>query len=186
MNRNLFSILLGSSHHPPAPVADEREQKKEEIPLKEVASPQNPDDESPLTQSSVHKAPENPMVAAANWLNEAESIILIPGYGMAVSQAQTLVKELTDSLTAKGKNLRFAIHPVAGRMPGHMNVLLAEVDIPYDQLYELEDINPDFDKSDAVIVIGANDVINPAANTAVDTPIYGMPVLDAEKAKRLI
>ena len=105
---------------------------------------------------------------------------------MALSQAQGLVKQLADKLESMGKNVRFAIHPVAGRMPGHMNVLLCEVDIPYDKLYEMEAINPDFDKTDLAIIIGASDVVNPAANTAEGTPIYGMPVLAAEKAKKLI
>ena len=120
------------------------------------------------------------------WFKEAKEIIVIPGYGMALSQAQGLVKQLADKLEAMGKNVRFAIHPVAGRMPGHMNVLLCEVDIPYDKLYEMEAINPDFDKTDLAIIIGASDVVNPAANTAEGTPIYGMPVLAAEKAKKLI
>ena len=120
------------------------------------------------------------------WFKEAKEIIVIPGYGMALSQAQGLVKQLADKLESMGKNVRFAIHPVAGRMPGHMNVLLCEVDIPYDKLYEMEAINPDFDKTDLAIIIGASDVVNPAANTAEGTPIYGMPVLAAEKAKKLI
>ena len=122
----------------------------------------------------------------ATWLAEAMEIVIIPGYGMAISQAQGLVKKLQDALDSKGKRVRFAIHPVAGRMPGHMNVLLAEVDVPYDKLFEMDEINPDMDKTDLAIVIGANDVVNPAANNAQDTPIYGMPVLDVEKAKRVI
>mgnify|MGYP001013712936 FL=1 len=120
------------------------------------------------------------------WLGDAKEVIIIPGYGMAVSQAQELVKALHDKLENGGRNVRFAIHPVAGRMPGHMNVLLAEVDIPYDKLYEMDDINPDMEKCDLAIVIGANDVVNPAANTAEGTPIYGMPVLNAEAAGRLV
>lgn len=120
------------------------------------------------------------------WLSQAQDIIIIPGYGMALSQAQGLVKQLADKLEAANKCVRFAIHPVAGRMPGHMNVLLCEVDIPYDKLYEMDVINPDFEKADLAIVVGASDVINPAANTAEGTPIYGMPVLKADKVKRLI
>lgn len=120
------------------------------------------------------------------WLSQAQDIIIIPGYGMALSQAQSLVKQLVDKFEAANKRVRFAIHPVAGRMPGHMNVLLCEVDIPYDKLYEMETINPDFEKADLAIVIGASDVINPAANTAEGTPIYGMPVLKADKVKKLI
>lgn len=134
-------------------------------------------------------AEEMDAIASADpivWLEEARSIIVIPGYGMALSQAQEQVKILSDLLEKKGKSVRFAIHPVAGRMPGHMNVLLAEVDVPYDKLYEMETINPDFADTDLAIVIGANDVVNPAANTAEGTPIYGMPVLSAEDARRLM
>jgi len=116
----------------------------------------------------------------------AKSVIIIPGYGMALAQAQGLVKRLGDLLEAGGADVKYAIHPVAGRMPGHMNVLLAEVDVPYDKLYEIDDVNPMFESCDAAIVIGANDVLNPAANTAVDTPIYGMPILDVEKAKAIL
>ena len=122
----------------------------------------------------------------SSWLKEAKNIIIVPGYGMAVSQAQSRVKMLSDKLESMGKNVRFAIHPVAGRMPGHMNVLLCEVDIPYEKLYEMEAINGDFEKTDLVIIIGASDVVNPAANTAEGTPIYGMPVLEADKGKHII
>ena len=122
----------------------------------------------------------------ALWLKEAKNVIIVPGYGMAVSQAQSRVKMLADKLESMGKNVRFAIHPVAGRMPGHMNVLLCEVDIPYEKLYEMEAINGDFEKTDLVIIIGASDVVNPAANTAEGTPIYGMPVLEADKGKHII
>ena len=121
-----------------------------------------------------------------SWIKEAKNIIIVPGYGMAVSQAQSRVKMLADKLEALGKNVRFAIHPVAGRMPGHMNVLLCEVDIPYEKLYEMEAINGDFEKTDLVIIIGASDVVNPAANTAEGTPIYGMPILEAGKGKHII
>lgn len=122
----------------------------------------------------------------ADWFRDAKDIILIPGYGMALSQAQALVKQLDDRLSASGKRLRYAIHPVAGRMPGHMNVLLAEVDIDYERLHEMEEINPELPSADLVIVVGANDVINPAANTAEGTPIYGMPILEAGAARRLV
>ena len=117
---------------------------------------------------------------------EAENIIIVPGYGMALAQAQYQVKVLYDKLMERGKDVKFAIHPVAGRMPGHMNVLLAEVDIPYEILYELDVINGDFCNTDLVIVIGANDVINPAANTAQGTPIYGMPILNVDRAKHIV
>jgi NAD(P) transhydrogenase subunit beta len=119
-------------------------------------------------------------------IQESKSVIIIPGYGMALAQAQYKVKSLYDKFVEKGKDVKFAIHPVAGRMPGHMNVLLAEADIPYDVLYELNDINDEFSETDLVIIIGANDVVNPAANTAEGTPIYGMPVLNAEQAKNII
>lgn len=119
-------------------------------------------------------------------VEEAKNVVIIPGYGMALAQAQYKVKGLYDKLIKEGKDVKFAIHPVAGRMPGHMNVLLAEVDIPYDKLYELDDVNEEFGSTDLVIVVGANDVINPAANTAEGTPIYGMPILNAYKAKNII
>ncbi len=136
---------------------------------------------APLTEEAM-----TPELRAGTWLREADRVIMVPGYGMALSQAQSVVKQLMSELEDEGKTVDFAIHPVAGRMPGHMNVLLAEVDIPYDKLREMEDINPEFKNTDVVIVIGANDVVNPAANTAVDTPIYGMPILDVEDAKHVI
>lgn len=105
---------------------------------------------------------------------------------MALAQAQHLVKKLSDKLEDNGAEVKFAIHPVAGRMPGHMNVLLCEADLPYEKLYEMDDINPEFPSTDAVVIIGANDVVNPAAKEAEGTPIYGMPVLDADKAKHVI
>ena len=122
-------------------------------------------------------------VAAA--LNEASSIIIIPGYGMAVAQAQQAVSELTNKLRAKGKEVRFAIHPVAGRLPGHMNVLLAEARVPYDIVLEMDEINEDFPDTDVVIVIGSNDIVNPAAQEDPNSPIAGMPVLECWKAKQV-
>ncbi len=119
---------------------------------------------------------------AAAILEAASSVVIVPGYGMAVAQAQHKVRELYDALTKRGINVRFAIHPVAGRMPGHMNVLLAEADIPYDKLIEMDEINGDFPQTDVVLVIGANDVTNPAARTDKSSPIYGMPILDVDKA----
>ena len=119
---------------------------------------------------------------AAAILSAANKVVIVPGYGMAVAQAQHKVRELYDSLTKKGVDVHFAIHPVAGRMPGHMNVLLAEADIPYDRLIDMEDINGDFPATDVALVIGANDVTNPAARTDQSSPIFGMPILDVDKA----
>ena len=169
MNRSLSNILFSKGAKPlsqasakTGAVAQEASKVKSEI-----ATVDNQDDVS-------------------SWLKEAKNVIIVPGYGMAVSQAQSRVKMLSDKLESMGKNVRFAIHPVAGRMPGHMNVLLCEVDIPYEKLYEMEAINGDFEKTDLVIIIGASDVVNPAANTAEGTPIYGMPVLEADKGKHIV
>ena len=122
-------------------------------------------------------------VAAA--LNDADSVVIVPGYGMAVAQAQQSVSELTRKLRAAGKSVRFAIHPVAGRLPGHMNVLLAEAKVPYDIVLEMDEINEDFPSTDVVIVIGSNDIVNPAAQDDPNSPIAGMPVLEVWKAKQV-
>jgi NAD(P) transhydrogenase subunit beta len=119
-------------------------------------------------------------------LGFASKVILVPGYGLAVAQAQSTLRELADLLTEKGIEVDYAIHPVAGRMPGHMNVLLAEANVPYDQLKEMDEINPEFSATDVVLVVGANDVVNPAARTDKDAPIYGMPILDVDAAQQIV
>jgi NAD(P) transhydrogenase subunit beta len=123
---------------------------------------------------------------AALQLAYAQSVIVVPGYGLAVAQAQHQVRELMDLLEKRGASVKFAIHPVAGRMPGHMNVLLAEANVPYDKLLDMEEINSEFERTDVVLVIGANDVVNPAARTDPSSPIFGMPILNADQAKRVI
>jgi NAD(P) transhydrogenase subunit beta len=167
INRSLADILLGKTSVQTAP---------------EEAAPAKPAPEAPPTESVQETLPQDPAAV----LTAARKVIMVPGYGMALAQAQSLVKELADRLEAAGKEVLFAIHPVAGRMPGHMNVLLCEVDVPYEKLHEMEEINPQFSDCDAAVIIGANDVVNPAANTAEGTPIYGMPVLDADKARHII
>lgn len=183
MNRSLTSVLFGghaspkpdAAHQPAAEQAEAEERNAEEAEAVCAVAEEAPKTKHTATLEDVE-----------SWVKEASNCIIIPGYGMALSQAQEKVKNLLDKLQAKGVSTRFAIHPVAGRMPGHMNVLLAEVDIDYELLCEMQDINSDFEKTDLVLVIGANDVINPAANTAVNTPIYGMPILEAAKAKHLV
>ncbi len=164
MNRSLISILLGSTAKPTK--IEKAEPEAEAVAEEEEA-----------------KAPE---LSVGEILANAKKVMIVPGYGMALAQAQSTVKALSDKLESKGVEVKFAIHPVAGRMPGHMNVLLCEVDVPYDKLYEMDAVNGEFAECDAAIIIGANDVVNPAANTAEGTPIYGMPVLNAADAKKVI
>jgi len=123
---------------------------------------------------------------AAIQLAYAQKVIVVPGYGLAVAQAQHAVRELAELLEARGVEVSYAIHPVAGRMPGHMNVLLAEANVPYPQLKEMEEINPEFSRADVALVVGANDVTNPAARSNPQSPIYGMPILDVDNARSII
>jgi NAD(P) transhydrogenase subunit beta len=159
MNRSFANILFGA-----------------------VGSPQvdtsNLHEDRPITRFNIEDAKFS--------LEQAERVVIVPGYGMAVAQAQYAVRELSDELEKRGIKVEFAIHPVAGRMPGHMNVLLAEANVSYDQLLEMEIINPTMDTVDVAIVIGANDVVNPAARTDKGSPIYGMPIIDVDKAKTVI
>ncbi|HME31833.1 MAG TPA: NAD(P)(+) transhydrogenase (Re/Si-specific) subunit beta, partial [Terriglobales bacterium] len=123
---------------------------------------------------------------AAAIISAANKVVIVPGYGMAVAQAQHKVRELYDALTKRGVDVKFGIHPVAGRMPGHMNVLLAEADIPYDKLLDMDEVNADMPQTDVALVIGANDVTNPAARSDASSPIYGMPILDVDKARTVM
>lgn len=161
MNRSLISILFAGKKKAPQANA------------KQANTPVEPKE----TQVEIN---------ASEVLKSAKKVIIVPGYGMALAQAQHLVKQLADKLTKNGATVKFAIHPVAGRMPGHMNVLLAEADVPYEELYEMSDINSEFATSDVTVVVGANDVLNPAANTATGTPIYGMPILNVGECSKII
>ena len=202
MNRKLMSILTGGTMKPsiPTPVIEENEELVQRImdlekKIKELeamvadleARVQALDGQlnaAPAPASAATPVEEAP--TAASVLSKAKDIIIVPGYGMALAQAQHQVRQLADKLESRGARVRFAIHPVAGRMPGHMNVLLAEADVDYEKLYEMDAINDDFKNADAVVVIGANDVLNPAARNAVGTPIYGMPVLNVDQAPEVI
>jgi NAD(P) transhydrogenase subunit beta len=159
MNRSFFSVILGGfGGEAGAAAAGGKEQR-------------------PVKSGSADDA--------AFMLGNADRVIIVPGYGLAVARAQHAVKELADKLVAKGIDVKYAIHPVAGRMPGHMNVLLAEAEVPYDQVFEMEDINGEFGQADVAIILGANDVVNPAAHVK-GSPIYGMPILEAHKARTVI
>jgi NAD(P) transhydrogenase subunit beta len=142
--------------------------------------------EAPKTAGSQKAYKSETTEGAAQLLEQASQVVIIPGYGMAVAQAQHKVRELYDQLKKRGITVKFAIHPVAGRMPGHMNVLLAEADVPYTDLVEMDEINPDMPQCDIALVLGANDVVNPAARTEKSSPIYGMPIIDADKARTVL
>jgi NAD(P) transhydrogenase subunit beta len=157
MNRSFFNVLFGAFGQAQVKAAD-GEQK-------------------------VYK--EDTIESAAQVMEQADLVVIVPGYGMAVAQAQHKVRELYDLLKKRGVTVKFAIHPVAGRMPGHMNVLLAEAEIPYTDLVEMDEINGDLPQADVALIIGANDVVNPAARTDKTSPIYGMPIIDADKAKTI-
>ena len=203
MNRKLMSILTGGTMTPPAPqtpVIDNHENeelirrimdlekkiKELEAMVADLETRVKALDGQLNAAPAAAPAPAEEAPTAASVLSKAKDVIIVPGYGMALAQAQHQVRQLADKLESRGARVRFAIHPVAGRMPGHMNVLLAEADVDYEKLYEMDAINDDFKNADAVVVIGANDVLNPAARNAVGTPIYGMPVLNVDQAPEVI
>jgi NAD(P) transhydrogenase subunit beta len=168
MNRKLFDILLGKT--------SSQENKKDE------AEKLEPIIEPVIETISEDKTQADPIEIIKN----AKQVIIVPGYGMALAHAQHLVKQFAGKLTKNGATVKYAVHPVAGRMPGHMDVLLIEAGVPFDDVYEMDDINDEFKNTDLTIVVGANDVLNPAARNAEGTPIYGMPILNVDECKNII
>lgn len=193
MNRSLLAVLAGFTPGTQVKTSPAQAESLSSDAVTDISSEKS--DEELAAEGSVTAEEEKileyngeavPEEKLSEILQNAGRVIIVPGYGMAVAQAQMAVRELTDALEGMGKEVKFAIHPVAGRMPGHMNVLLAEAGIDYEKLMDIDAINPQFPHADLVIVVGACDVINPAANAAEGTPISGMPILDAEKAKNII
>ncbi|MDD8014491.1 MAG: NAD(P)(+) transhydrogenase (Re/Si-specific) subunit beta [Acidobacteriota bacterium] len=172
MNRNVFDVLSGRTA-----VQSER---------KPVVIESRADESVPAEAAAADETEHEKEESAESAFRDARRVVIVQGYGLALSQAQHLVKKLADRLEELGKDVKYAIHPVAGRMPGHMNVLLAEADVPYEQLCEMDDINPHFKETDVVLVVGANDVVNPSAISAKGTPIYGMPILQVDEARRVV
>ncbi len=190
MNRSLTDILLGrtstSNKKQTNNVNVEDGEPAQVSATADTSGAPTSDARTSGAQDDISAASEATYEGAADLLKIAKKIMIVPGYGMALSQAQAEVKHISDLLTAQGSEVKYAIHPVAGRMPGHMNVLLAEVDVDYEDLLEMEEANPEFATTDVVLIVGANDVVNPAANTATDTPIYGMPILEVNAAANII
>ncbi len=182
MNRDLRNVFLGRI----LPLKSPEQSEDDESPHQDV----QPSKDSPVLDEvpdkKMEEIPQDPFQLALEALNSAQSVIIIPGYGMALAQAQFNLVALGKHLEQLKKTVKFAIHPVAGRMPGHMNVLLAEADIDYDDLYDLDAINPEFSSTDVALIVGACDVVNPAANLADNSPISGMPILNAHQARRII
>ncbi len=174
MNRSLLAVLTGFT-----PGARSTEGNIKDLPAEAETTAE-------IAETETQGEPSTKQALPGDIIRDSGKIIIVPGYGMAVAQAQMAVKDLVDALEKHGKDVKFAIHPVAGRMPGHMNVLLAEAGIDYEKLLDMDSINPQFEHADLVIAVGACDVINPAANSAENTPISGMPILEAEKAKYVI
>jgi len=177
MNRNLIAILSGKTTVTGAVSAESVVETSVDRVHEETVA-EEPVAEEPFAEPA-------PAADPSACLRGAKEVIIVPGYGMAIAQAQHIVKQLADKLAANGTKVKYAVHPVAGRMPGHMNVLLCEADVDYEDLYEMDDINPEFKTADATFIIGANDVTNPAASTAVGTPIYGMPVLNVNDCSNI-